>query len=194
MRQYSSTSYTREKASSRTSCRDSTAGSQLLSQTLPSLAGFRAGAAASSSVPHKTQEVSSPKPHQKPVTVHETTTNHHQLCRVGWEVLTLFCFPELFSLVCGHSFPTSSIFMSATGTVASGGAMRTHSLILSLSSLALRPQACGLTATCHSGRGFPPPSHLSSFSPSPTFFQQALDGGRVHPLLHIPVVQHFVVG
>ena len=34
----------------------------------------------------------------------------------GVEVLTLFCFPELFSFVCGHSFPTSSAFMSATGT------------------------------------------------------------------------------
>jgi len=34
----------------------------------------------------------------------------------GVKVLTLFCFPELFSFVCGHSFPTSSAFMSATGT------------------------------------------------------------------------------
>lgn len=31
-------------------------------------------------------------------------------------------------------------------------------------------------------------------SPSPTFLQQALDGGRVHPLLHISIVQHLVVG
>lgn len=52
---------------------------------------------------------------------------HLGMCRVtehkeggehkgGVEVLTLFCFPELFSFVCGHSFPTSSAFMSATGT------------------------------------------------------------------------------
>lgn len=53
------------------------------------------------------------------------------LCKVGWEVLTLFCFPELFSLVCGHSFPTSSIFMSATGTGASGEAVSARSPPLS---------------------------------------------------------------
>lgn len=48
-------------------------------------------------------------------------------------MLTLFCFPELFSFVCGHSFPTSSIFMSATGTGASGGAMSSVSLFPFLS-------------------------------------------------------------
>lgn len=50
-------------------------------------------------------------------------------------MLTLFCFPELFSFVCGHSFPTSSIFMSATGTGASGGAMSSLYPSLSLSPL-----------------------------------------------------------
>lgn len=62
------------------------------------------------------------------------------LCEAGWEMLTLFCFPELFSFVCGHSFPMSSIFISATGTGASRGAVSDRSPLLSPRSPALRGQ------------------------------------------------------
>lgn len=197
MRQYSSTSYTREKASSRTSCRDSTAGSWLLSQTLPSLAGFRAGAACSISGPHKTQEISSLKPHQKPATVHETTTHHHKpppavQSGVGGAdlvllpgalllgVWTLLSHQQHLHVRHGnwrksrsHEHPLSSPLPQVPGTQSPSMGAHSH-----------------LPLGQSVSRSFP----SLFFLPSPTFFQQALDGDRVHPLLHIPVVQHLVVG
>lgn len=171
-------------------------------------------------------------------------------------MLTLFCFPELFSFVCGHSFPTSSIFMSATGTGASRGAVSSLSLLPSLSPSFRFPVRRaqynpsvgthshlqpGVGGSSHSAAPFgkpvcpslnshssqshntsrhwdsciaarqrgnshlqavltwglsggSPPSFALSFSSSLTFLWQALDGGRLYPLLHVPIVQHLVVG
>lgn len=148
LRQYSSTSYTMEKASSRTSCGDSAGISQLLGWTLPSPGGVqsRSCLSASSSALWETQKVSShlknlppSTHHQKPSAVGEGSMLG-PLCEAGWEMLTLFCFPELFSFVCGHSFPMSSIFISATGTGASRGAVSDRSPLLSPRSPALRGQ------------------------------------------------------